>query len=166
MTSSTRFTAPWGKLLWLFTTIGVVVLGGVAGTTAIAAGPLHTWSLIIAGIAVVTLVACLILAPRGYRLESDTLYIERLIGDKKVSLTGLTSVRHNKDLIDGALRVGNGGLFAFSGWYWSRQHGWFRLSGTDILGRAVMLELDGVKWMITPGDPELFVTEASRLIES
>ena len=156
--TTTQFTAPWGKLLWLFTSIGVVVLGGVCLAWWLAPVPGSPFFMLIAA---VTLGACLLLAPRGYRLVGDTLVIQRLIGDKSVSLTNLRAVYHEDGLINGALRVGNGGLFAFSGMYWSARHGWFHLSGTDILGRAVMLELDDRKWMITPGDPQRFVAQAS-----
>ena len=144
--SQTHYSAPWGKLLWLFTTVGVVVIGGVILSMAVVPVP---GSLVFAMIGAVTLLGCAALAPRGYRLEGDTLVIERPIGDKQVSLAGLRRV---------------GGLFAFSGLYWRRCHGWFRLSGTDILGRAVLLDLGHTKWMITPGDPTRFVSDAERLL--
>lgn len=153
-----RFNAPWGKLLYAFTAVGGTVCAGAAWSSAVVGIPV----LPIAFVA--TLAGCATFAVRGYRLEGDTLIIERLGWDKRVSLAGLKAVRHDKDLINGAVRVGNGGLFAFCGWFWSRKLGWFKLAGNDILGRAVLLELEGDKWMITPGDPEAFVAAAERLI--
>ena len=161
--TTTDYTAPWSKLLWAFTTIGVGVLGGTILAAVLVPFP---GSLALAVIAVVTLALCAIFAPRGYRLSGNTLTIDRMIGDNSVSLATLKAVTHGEDLIKGALRVGNGGLFAFSGMYWSRRHGWFHLSGTDILGRAVLLELEDAKWMITPGDPKRFVADARRLIST
>ena len=156
-TQNTRFTAPWGKLLAGLTTVGTVAIGGAAIATA-ATMP------VLAGALGATMLVCAAGAVTGYRLEGDTLVIERVGRDKRVSLRGLTGVRHAKNLIDGALRVGNGGLFVFSGYYWSSKLGWFRLHGNDILGRAVLLEIGEQKWMITPADPDAFVKAAEQLI--
>ena len=153
-----RFNAPWGKLLYAFTFVGASVCAGAAWTSAVVGAP------VLATVCAGTLVGCAAFAVRGYRLEGDTLVIERLGWEKRVSLAGLEAVHHDKNLIDGALRVGNGGLFAFCGWFWSRKIGWFKLAGNDILGRAVLLELEGEKWMITPADPETFVAAARQLI--
>ena len=107
---------------------------------------------------------CGLFVVRGYRLEGTTLFIKRLFWETEVPLEGLVSVRHDNKLMKGALRVGNGGLFVFAGWYWSKEHGWFHLAGNDILGRAVLLETPRAKWMITPGDPKRFVAVAEELI--
>ena len=69
-------------------------------------------------------------------------------------------------MIQGSIRVGNGGLFVFAGMFWSKKLGWFRLAGNDILGRCVLLELPDRKWMITPDDPDAFVAAVSPLIGS
>ena len=66
--------------------------------------------------------------------------------------------------MDGSIRVGNGGLFVFSGYFWTRALGWFRLYGNDILGRAVLLDFGDRKVVITPGDPQAFVAAAEKLI--
>jgi hypothetical protein len=158
-TKTTHFRAPWGKLLVGMSTVGSVALGGGMLATASAIPPL-------AAVLGATMLVCAAGAVKGYRLEGNSLVIERLGRDKRVSLEGLTSVRHAKDLIHGALRVGNGGLYVFSGFFWSKKLGWFRLHGNDILGRAVLLEVGDTKWMITPENPEAFVAEASKLIKS
>jgi hypothetical protein len=152
------FDAPWGKLLWTFTSVATVVMLSVPVVMWKAGAPgLLGWGL--GGVMIVTWTTCALFAVRGYRLEAGDLVIERPFWDTRVSLAGLQSVRHDKDLISGAIRVGNGGLFAFAGWFWSKQHGWFHLAGNDILGRCVLLEWADQKWMITPGDPEGFVLQ-------
>ena len=157
MTTTTHYTAPWGKLLWGFTILGAGVLGAATVATAPVSLPL---SLLFGG----TIAICAGGAVRGYRIEGDTLIIERLGRDKRVSLKGLSGVRHGKDLMDGAIRVGNGGLFVFSGFYRTPELGWFRLHGNDILGRAVVFVVDGKKWMVTPDNPEAFVAELEKRI--
>ena len=158
-----RFTAPWGKLLYVFTALGTVVIGG--GVVALAASS-TTMGGLTAAVLAATMLFCAAGAVTGYRLEGNQLVIERLGWDKRVSLAGLTAVTHDKKLIYGALRVGNGGLFVFSGYFWNRANGWFRLHGNDILGRAVLLEKGSDKWLITPSNPEAFVAAAKRLIAS
>lgn len=158
-THTTHFAAPWGKLLWGFTALGTGVIGAAIVATATTMPPLA------AGLGA-TLLVCGAGAVKGYRLDGNTLVIERVGRDKKVSLEGLTAVYHDEDAMRGAIRVGNGGLFAFAGYFWSKRHGWFKLHGNDILGRAVLLEVDGKKWMITPDNPEAFVAAASKLIRS
>lgn len=158
-----RFTAPWGKLLYGMTAVGTTVIGGgMVASLAAPAAPGLALAAVLGG----TLLFCAGGAVTGYRLEGDTLVIERAGRDKRVSLRGLTAVSHGNSLMRGALRVGNGGLFVFAGFFWSKQHGWFRLHGNDIIGRAVLLEIGDEKWMITPEHPEAFVAAAEELIGS
>ncbi len=161
-TNTLRFTAPWGKLLYGLTALGTVVIGGAMVATMTVPGA----PLLLAAALGGTLLFCAGGAVTGYRLDGDTLVIERAGWDKHVSLKGLTAVSHDDTLIHGALRVGNGGLFVFAGYFWSRKLGWFRLHGNDILGRAVLLEIGNEKWMITPERPEAFVAAANKLIKS
>ncbi len=157
----THYTAPWGKLLYGMTALGTAVIGGAIVAT-FAAAPTAP-SVLLAAFMGATLMICATGAVTGYRIEGKTLIIERLGRNKRVSLEGLTAIRHDNDVMRGALRVGNGGLFVFSGFYWNRREGWFRLHGNDILGRAVVLEVDGTKWVITPESPEAFVAEVKRV---
>jgi len=158
-----EFDAPWTKLLWGVTGLSTVVLWGVS-LGWLGVEDLPTWARGIGGICVLIWAVCALFMVRGYRLEGSTLFIKRLYWETEVSLEGLVSVRHDNKLMKGALRVGNGGLFVFAGWYWSKQHGWFHLAGNDILGRAVLLETPRAKWMITPGDPQRFLAVAEGLI--
>lgn len=158
MTNS-KFEAPWGALLWVFTSLGcVVVVGGFAAVAMNAAMPPPA-RLTLCTVFAVTLIGCALTAVRGYRLEDGALVIERLGWEKRVPLAGLRAATHDKSLLDGALRVGNGGLFAFAGMFWSRKLGWFHLVGNDILGRPVLLEFADQKWLVTPDDPERFIAE-------
>lgn len=146
-----RFSAPWGRLLYGITALGSVVILGAAASSAAAGRP--AVAVILLGV----LLLCAAGAVTGYRIEGDDLVIERIARDKRVPLRGLSGARHDRDLLRGALRVGNGGLFVFSGFYWSRELGWFRLHGNDILRRAVLLEVGGQRWVVTPGEPDAFV---------
>jgi len=158
------YSAPWGKLLWGFTIMGTLVLGGVPLTMLNNPEVPEGMRMLVFACCTGTLLACALFVVRSYRLDGETLHIRRLLWTTTVPLTGLRSVRHSRDLIKGSIRVGNGGLFVFAGWFWSRQHGWFHLAGNDILGRAVLLELPDRKWMITPEDPVAFVSAVKKII--
>ena len=152
-----RFRAPWGKLLWVLSPLG----GGVIATLGIGGLSISPLITVLFGS---ILVLCALTAVRGYRLEGDTLVIERLGFDKRISLKGLTHAQHDKTLLYWHFRMGNGGLFAFSGRFWTKRLGWFQLYGNDILGCPVLLELDGQKVVITPEYPDTFVKQVSQLI--
>lgn len=143
--------------------MGTAVIGG-ALVASLATPAIGSW--LVAAALGGTLVFCAGGAVTGYRLEGDQLVIERVGFDKVVSLKNLRKAQHDHKLIHGALRVGNGGLFVFSGYFWSKKLGWFRLHGNDILGRAVLLVTDEGKWMITPENPEAFVAAAKKLIDN
>lgn len=85
---------------------------------------------------------CTIFIVRGYQIEDNELILNRLGWNTTISLDGLQKVTHTKDLMKGSIRIGNGGFFVFSGWFWSKKLGWFQLAGNDILGRAVLLEFE------------------------
>jgi len=156
------YTAPWGKLLWTSTLVASAIMLAVPFFLQRAAAP-RSVTVLFGGGMVLTWVVCALFAVKGYRLEDGDLVIERPLWEKRVPLAGLRLVRHSKNLMRGAIRVGNGGLFVFAGWYWSSRHGWFHLAGNDILGRAVILEWRDKKWIITPENPLAFVREVEEL---
>ena len=164
--NSKRFSAPWGKLLSTFTIIGATCMV-LAALTAVLSEDLPAIARVatLAGAIGVTIL-CALGAVRGYRIEGDKLMVERLLWETEIDLRGLESVEHHQDLIKGSLRVGNGGFFVFSGWFWSRKLGWFRLMGNDIIGRAVLLSIKGKRWMVTPSHPHTFVEELESRISA
>lgn len=85
--------------------------------------------------------------------------------EKQISLLGLKDIYAEKRLLICSIRVGNGGLFVFAEWFWTKRLGWFRALGNDILGRSVLLEFEGRKWVITPDEPNKFVEEVRQFIK-
>ena len=70
------------------------------------------------------------------------------------------------DALRGAVRFfGNRGLFAFTGWFWSRRLGRFRAFATDP-GRAVMLRYADRKVIVTPHDPQHLIVRLRTLMGS
>lgn len=101
---------------------------------------------------------------RSFAVTPDSLQIKRLCWTTEIPLRHLQQAEvitfRNRGM---AIRVlGNGGLFSFSGWYWSRALGKFRLFGTD-LSRTVLLRFDDRAVVVTPDRPEDFVAEVRSL---
>ncbi|MGV3753832.1 MAG: PH domain-containing protein [Verrucomicrobiota bacterium] len=95
---------------------------------------------------------------RGYRLEKGQLFVHRLLWETPVPLDGLQSAQViNSNVIKGSLRLfGNGGLFAFCGWFWNRELGRYRMWVTDTK-RLVLIRCGERTLVVSPDDPQEFV---------
>lgn len=100
---------------------------------------------------------------RGYAILPDALAVRRLLWTTRVPLAGLESARHDPDAMRGSLRLfGNGGFYAFSGWFRSKALGNYRAFVTDP-SRAVVLRVGGKHVVVSPGEPERFLRELAVL---
>ncbi len=151
---SGTFNAPWGtSLLWISwgVTAGFVLTILV---TWMKAGP-AAW--LVTVIFSATLFITALFTVKGYELKDQTLYIQRLFWKSKVDLSHLESAEVAPDVFKKAFKtMGNGGLFSFSGYFWSRSTGKFRCYVTDVK-RSVVLVIDGKKIVVSPDSPEGFV---------
>ncbi len=143
-----RFAAPWSSTLTFISVVLTVALlaavfeGAVVATAILAA----------------TFVGAAAFAVRGYAVEPGTLVIERLGWQTRIDLAGLVSAEANPDAMRWAFRTwGIGGPFAFVGHYRSRAVGAFTAYATD-RDRAVVLRWPDRAVVVTPDDPETFVT--------
>lgn len=149
--------APWPFLLKLMTGIASLVLlgitlalGGQESTRLVAGFPFAVWGL------------CAVYMVRGFRLDGDTLYIRRLFQETRIPLQGLKKAEHRPEaLLDARRRLGNGGLFAFTGQFHNQELGGFRLYATDPL-KAVILHLPGEVIVVTPADTDAFLRALPR----
>ena len=151
-----RFSAPWSTRLSALTAVGTAaILGSAYGLV-----DNGVWA---GGLALVAVwLACLAGHIRGYSVDGDRLRIERLGYGHVLDLSTLQSAIVAPRLFRGALRVGNGGLFSFSGWFLHRSHGWFRAVATDSRDRCVLLILESGCWAVSPDDPRGFVDTVRR----
>lgn len=99
--------------------------------------------------------------PLSYCLTNDELIIHRLFTDVKIHRNNIKNVELlNQDSIRGSIRTfGVGGLFGYYGKFFNSRLGgmtWYA-TRTD---RMVMIDtIDGKKIIITPDDPDKFVTD-------
>ena len=146
-TERTVFSAPLGKSVKITILIATIVL------VAIAFNPL--WE--ITALVFAVYAGCLLFSVQGYEVKNGILNVQRLLWKTKIPLAGLESATVDKDVLSHALRLfGNGGLFAYTGFYKSARLGSFRAYVTDKT-RAVVLKIGGRIIVISPDAPESFV---------
>ena len=153
--------APWSTGLKATSAVGTVLILGV-GIGAYRAIPVptgftHQFGLAVALILPALLVGSLLFMVTGYEVEGTELYVKRLLSSTRISLEGLGRVWIEPAVCKGTIRVfGNGGLFSFSGWFYSRRLGRYRLFATN-LSRSVVLVLPARVVVITPAEPVVFI---------
>jgi hypothetical protein len=148
------YNAPWGATLKWASALatGLLVVG--AGTSFSKEGWLGALLLAIPAGALPFVV-------RGYTIRDGALLIRRLWWNTRIDLKGLRSVRFEPEALRGSIRTwGNGGLYSFTGWYWSRRLGRYRAFATD-LKKPVVLTFDKYCVIVTPEEPDAFVKELS-----
>lgn len=152
-----RFNAPWGKALWIVSTLATVLLLGTSGFLSWKPGGAFD---------LLPLLILLGAAPfvvRGYTITPDVLLVQRLFWSTRVPLAELQSARFDPDALRWSIRTcGNGGLYSFTGWYWNKRVGAYRAFATDPK-RAVILKFTKRTVVVTPDDPERFVHELSPM---
>lgn len=159
----TTYPAPWSTSLKVLSAIGTAVVLGV-GVLLLTRPDLPPLLRLLLPLGLLLLLAaCALFTVRHYRLDPDTLWVQRLCWQTVVPLRHLQEVEVRPLHQDFTLRVcGNGGLFSFSGLYWNRSLGRFRLFGTD-LHRAVVLRFDRRRVVVTPDDPAAFAAHLRQL---
>lgn len=158
--------APWSTLLIVASAGSCVVLLAVAWAAAQAIprlGVAHWVGLAVAWIPVTVLVGALLFVVTDYELDHHSLAVRRLLWWTRIDLTGLTRVFREPAGFKGSWRVfGNGGLFSFTGIFYSKALGRYRLFATDPR-RFVVMVLPGRTIVVSPADPDAFVHAVQRL---
>ena len=147
-----RFSAPWCMALYVITIFSGLLLAGLAGWMLFAGAPLWAPPLVLAALG-----GSALFAVRGYRVESGALWVERPFWTTEIRLDGVEWIKHDPKALHGSLRTfGNGGLFSFSGRYWSKALGSYRAWVTDPK-RSVILKVKGKTIVVSPDEPGKFI---------
>ncbi|MCK9537926.1 PH domain-containing protein [Dokdonella sp.] len=94
--------------------------------------------------------------PTGYAIDATGIYVLRSVGRLRIAAPTASASIDDK-VFPGSLRLfGNGGLFAFSGYFRNRKHGSFRAWVTDA-SSTVVLHSDARTVVISPVDRRRFV---------
>ncbi|HYS56392.1 MAG TPA: PH domain-containing protein [Thermoanaerobaculia bacterium] len=115
-------------------------------------------------ICVLVVMGSLLFVVREYELDDHHLLIHRLLWRTRIDLGGLSRVFRDPEAFKGSIRLfGNGGLFSFSGLFYSRRLGRYRLFATDP-SRLVVIVVPPRTVVISPADPEAFMSAAQRMV--
>ncbi len=161
--------APWSALLKVVSALSTLVLLAVAyGAWRVAppTGPAHVVGIAVVYIPWAVALGALLFVVVGYEVDATELRVRRLLWTTAFHLKGVGHVWQDPEVIKGSLRVfGNGGLFSFSGVFWSKRLGRYRLFATD-LKRCVVLSLADRVVVVTPADPDAFIQHIRALFPS
>jgi hypothetical protein len=156
------YRAPWGRFLIVISATVSALLGGMTVAGAVLLAMHQPVGLALLFVPLVVLVCSVPFAILGYSLEGSELLVRRLGWHSRVSVEGLREIIIDPKAMRKSLRLfGNGGLFAFAGWFWNRRIGRYRAFATDFK-RAVVLKFPQRTIVITPEKPEEFVKALSE----
>ncbi len=160
--------APWSALLKGVSLFSTILLGAISITVYRAApvsseGTQH-FGLGAALLPSIVLVGSAFFIVRSYTVDSVQLSIRRLFTDTRIPLAGLRRAWADPEVVKRSIRIfGNGGLFSFSGWFYDRRLGRFRLFATDFRS-VVVLQFAGRVVVVSPAEPHAFVEHLQHLI--
>jgi len=155
--------APWPVSLKAVSTLGTVVVAGVAltlfrviprGTRTPFAEEFGTLMVVVP---VAILLGALLFVVRGYEIEGGTLAVERLLWSTRVPLAGLARAWHDPSAMCRSLRLfGNGGMYSVTGVFQNRALGRYRAFVTDPK-HAVALRFESRTVVVSPAHPQAFL---------
>lgn len=164
MSTTLAFGAPLGRtvkvttILALFVCLGIPAIGLVNYSDF--PGPLR-WTLMLFPLLFVAGTAAFMV--RGYSVTDGAVIVHRLGWDFRIELASLISAQADPAALKGSIRLaGNGGLFAFCGWFRNRKLGVYRAFCTDI-AHAVVLRFPDRTIVVTPDQPEKFIAAVNEL---
>lgn len=162
------YSAPWSTSLKVSSLLGTIVLGGVSyaayRSIPTSAGFTHQFGLGVALIPLIVLWLSILFIVRGYTVDSSGLSVKRLLTATRIPLMELRRVWADANVCKGSVRVfGNGGLFSFSGWFYSRRLGRYRLFATDFRN-AVVLRFPDRAVVISPETPGALIEHLLQVI--
>jgi hypothetical protein len=160
------FTAPWSTNLRRSSTIamGVLLVAALVAFFVVPSDELITRILLTGIFIAIPLIAVLGMI-RGYVVTESEIHIRRTAGTIRLPLKTLKTVEGNAEALQGAIRlVGNYGLFSYTGFYWRKKLGFYRVYATDP-NRAIVLRYPTCTVVLTPHDPQAFIIRVRTLLK-
>jgi hypothetical protein len=146
----TYFRAPWG--IW-------TILITVSISAMLIALMIISPGMITFIISILLFLAGLLFSVRGYSLDGNKLVIHRFGWVTEFKLSEFIKATRNRNAMRGSIRVfGIGGFFGYTGKFSNNHLGRFRAFVTDH-SRSVVLKFKGEVVVISPEDPEKFLSE-------
>ncbi|MCX6966686.1 MAG: PH domain-containing protein [Verrucomicrobia bacterium] len=112
-----------------------------------------------AGLLLTLVFGAVLFTIRAYTITPDAILVHRLLWDTRLPREGLLSATRETQAMEGSLKLfGNGGMFSFTGWFWSKRLGRFRAYATN-LNCTVVLRWEKRTAVVSPDNAEEFVRE-------
>lgn len=164
-----EFAAPWGRLLKGVSICVVVLFAAIIVTDFFIFRSVkvpHWVFPTTVGIMIAIPLGCLPFVIRGYIVTAEGILVRRLWWNTVLPKADVISVEVVPKAMNRSLRTfGNGGLFSFTGFYWSKQLGHYKAYVND-LNRTVVVRMKKRPAMLSPDDPEAFAQAVRALIAS
>jgi hypothetical protein len=157
-----EFKAPWSIVLWVITVVSSVLVFAspliAQKTVDLKEANAKLLVFIIVPSLLVVWGASLLLMIRSYRIAKNTLFIRRFLWETSVDISDFVSAEVlPPEKVGFRVRVlGNGGMFSFSGLYWSKLLGRHRMWVTDP-GMQLLITCRSRKIVVSPASPEEFI---------
>jgi Bacterial PH domain len=155
-----NYTAPWSTSLTVLSSIVTAICLGVTVTLI--------WSGLMWEALLPIAIVCggALFTVRGYTVTPDSILIHRLFWTTRFPLADLHSAEVEPEAMRRSIRTfGNGGLFSFTGWFYSKALGAYRAFVTDP-HRAVVLHFPRRNVVVSPSTPEDFVRDVRTTIHA
>lgn len=153
------FAAPWGRALRVMSTTISLLMLGIAAVGLLNPMPQGARLAMILSPALF-LLGGWIFQVRGFTVLPEPpprIEIQRPLWTTTLLLRDLQAIERDPTLLQHSLRVaGNGGFFSFTGWFWNRRLGRFRLFANDP-ALAVALRFPDRRVVLAPADPDRFI---------
>ncbi len=157
----TDFRTPWSRLLIVLSIFVTLVLIAV-GLAAVRLGGIP--GLFAKIVPSVILGVTALFTVRGLTLTDDALVVRRLGWVTELPLAGIRSVEAIPRAMSRSIRLfGIGGLFSFSGIYWSKRLGRYRAYVTD-QNRTVVIRWRSATAVVSTADPDALIAALQRRI--
>lgn len=101
------------------------------------------------------------LAPAGFSLDADELWIERRWLRRRIPYASITAVDRRPRRVGGLFALGGNGLFGAHGVRWNRSTGWHYLAITNTEDLVYLHTSRGLV-VVSPSRPDEFVAALSR----
>ncbi len=166
--STKTYSAPWGLKIRLVTGIVAGLGTGIAVVLPLfmKKEQASTAALFFPAIIVLTILAGTgLFVVRGFELSGGHLFVQRSFWKTDIDLAGLESATADPTACKGAFKtLGNGGVFAMSGRFYSRKLRSFRAFVTDPKN-SVILKFAKRTIVVSPENPKSFSGELNRRLK-
>lgn len=160
------FKAPWDTMLRSISALTVVIMLGFPLYDLSTSGGIliNTGHPIIIRLVPAILIILLLFMIRSYKISGNALLVRRLFWNTRIELSDIRSALYDPEGMKGSIKtIGNGGVFSYSGWFYSKKLGKFRALATNRAECVVLNFTDGKTILISPENPQMFLESLREL---